>query len=283
MTKLKKLNIFPLKDDTEFEDICLSLWKRILKDPNTQLNGRRGQRQNGVDLFGRRQKTQDWIGIQCKVRTNGSLSEDDILKDVETAKKFNPKLSELVFATTAHRNANLQTFARELTDKNNKNGEFTVSVFSWDDIQLELSEESNLDICRRFYDDFFVNYEKLGIAISRIMRISIGVGRSTDTQYELLLGKTPSSDNSDSYYGLDYWKGNYFIANWNDKTMDTFPLPTFASDLEQVFRSKRDCYIISKWLTEMKSIDNLLYGDIDEHVKLISHAEYKEFLDSIRD
>lgn len=283
MTKIRNLSLLPPKHEQEFEDLCLALWKRILQDPNAQFVGRKGQGQRGVDLIGRKNGTLDWIGVQCKVRTGGILTEDDVRSDVEKAKDFNPRLSELVFATTAPRNQKLQAFARELTEENIKTGGFSVSVFAWDDIQLQLSEESNLDICHRFYDDFFINYERLGIAVSRILRVSIGVGHTADSGYELLLGKTPLPDIPDSFSGLDYWKGNYFIANWNDRSMDTFPLPTYPSDLEQVFRYKRDAYIIAKWLTEMKSIDDLIYGEDDEHIKLISKDEYQEFLDSLKD
>ena len=99
----------------------------------------------------------------------------------------------------------------------------------------------------------------------------------------MLIGKTPFPDNPDSYSGLDYWRGNYIIANWNDKTLDTFPLPPFPSDLEHVFRFKRDAHIIAKWLTSIKSIDDLIYGDDDQHVMLISEDEYREYLDSLRD
>jgi len=213
MTKLRNLKIFPLKDDEEFENLCLVLWKRLLGDPNAQLNGRRGQRQHGVDLFGRKAETLDWVGVQCKVRSDGGVTESEIISDVEKAKHFNPRLSELIFATTAPRDEKLQAFARTLTEQNLKTGSFAVHIYAWDDIQLELSEERNLDICRRFYDDFFINYENLGIAISRVLCVSIGVGHSADTGYELLVGKTPATDKPDSFYGLDYWKGNYFIAN----------------------------------------------------------------------
>lgn len=283
MTKLKKLKIFPLKNEDEFENLCLSLWKRILGDPNVQLNGRRGQRQHGVDLFGRRAETLNWIGVQCKVRNEGILTKSEIISDVEKAKHFNPRLSELVIATTAKRDEKVQALARTLTEMNIKNGSFAVHIFSWDDIQSELSEESNLDICRKFYEDFFINYEDLGIAISRILRVSIGVGHSADTSYELLLGKTPSPVIANSFYGLNYWKGNHFIANWNERTIDTFPSPTFPSDLERVFRSKRDAYIVAKWLNDTKSVDALIYGENEEHVELISKEEYHNFLVSLKD
>jgi hypothetical protein len=184
-------------------------------------------------------------------------------------------LSELVFATTAPRDEKIQEHARILTEQNARDGiGLEVSIVSWDDIQLVLSEESNLDICRRFYGDFFINYESLGIAISRVLSISIGVGRTVDTGYHLMIGKTPSPDDPNSYSGLDYWKGNYFIANWTERTMDTFPLKVFPSDLKQVFQFKRDAFIIAKWLREIKNIDDLIYGEDDDHVMLISNEEY---------
>ncbi len=282
VSKIRNLSLIPPENEHEFENLCLALWKRILRDPNFQFVGRRGQSQGGVDLIGRRDGTLNWIGIQCKVWTGGILAKNDVRKDVKNAKDFNPRLSELVFATTARRDQKLQEFARELTEENVRTGSFSVTIFAWDDIKSELSKETNLDVLRRFYRDTYIDYERLGIAISRIVRLSIGVGHTPDTGYELLIGKTPSLDNPDSYLGLDYWKGNYFIGNWNQKILDTFPLPAFPSDLEHVFPFKRDAYIIAKWLTSIKSIDDLIYGDDEEHVMLISKDEYREYLDLSR-
>jgi hypothetical protein len=283
---LRDLHVFPLEDEDVFEEFCLALWKRILNDPNAQLNGRRGQRQAGVDLFGRRNGIGEWVGVQCKVRTGGTLSESVIAKDVEGAKHFNPRLNELVFATTAKRDQVLQGFVRTLSDENIRLGYFSISVFSWDDIELELSDEKNLDICQRFYKDFFINYENMGVAIFRILRISIGVGGQPDTSYEVLIGKTPSSNREDPYYGLDYWKGIYFIANLNTLRIETFRIPVDESDFEdaQVFGTKRDAYIIAEWLNGVKSLDDdLLYGKSEEHTKLISKEEYQMFRDSLKD
>ncbi|MBI5604357.1 MAG: hypothetical protein HY879_13505 [Deltaproteobacteria bacterium] len=282
--RLRDLQVFPLKDETVFQEFCLALWKRILKDPNTQLNGRRGQRQKGVDLFGRRNRTEEWIGVQCKVRTGGVLTETDILDDVKSAKDFNPRLTELVFATTARRDEALQEFVRVQSEKYMKDGYFSVSLCSWDEIELELSKEDNIDILQRFYKDFFINYENLGIAVFRIIRISIGVGGSVDTSYELLIGRTPSSSEPGSYMGLDYWRGNYFIANLNGRKIETFSLPVHDSDFEdaQVFVTKRDAYIIAEWLNGINSFDDLLYGDSDYHIKLISEEDYEAFRKSLR-
>src|SRR5262245_4574161 len=48
------------------ETLCADLWRRIWQDENTQRNGRSGQPQNGVDVFGRPGKGSRWAGIQCK-------------------------------------------------------------------------------------------------------------------------------------------------------------------------------------------------------------------------
>lgn len=283
MSSIRNLTLSPPKDEREFEKLCLALWKRLLQDPNLQLVGRNGQDQGGVDLVGRKDGTMNWIGIQCKVRSGGKLTRKNVSDDTEKAKDFNPKLSELIFATTAPRDAKLQSFARMLTEDNLRTGAFPVNIFAWDDIEEELAKEANLDICRKFYSHFFVDYEKLGIAISRIIRVQIGVGHTPDTGYDLFIGKTPSPADPDSYSGLDYWRGNYIIGNWTERTLDTFPLPPFPSDLEQVFRFKRDAHIIAAWLKNIGSIDDLIYGDNDEHVMLISEDEYRQYLDSLRD
>jgi hypothetical protein len=287
MPNLRNLQLAPLKNEDDFENLCLALWKRILGDPNAQRNGRRGQPQRGVDLFGRRNGSLNWVGIQCKVRSTGPLSERDVLTDVTSAKAFN--LTELIFATTAPRDEGLQEYARTLTELNHDEGLFSVSISSWDDILLELSEESNLDLCHRFFEGAMINYENLGIAVSRIVRLSVGVAGVVDSTYELLLGRTPSPQTSEEdqiarYDGNNYWKGCHFIASWNDKTIDTFPIPTFTSDLEHVFKSKRDAYIIAKWLTaNAGQFTEILYGEVDEHLCEISSEEFREFVNRAGD
>ncbi len=40
-------------DPVAFESLCLHLWKEIWGDPEAKKNGRSGQPQAGVDVFGR--------------------------------------------------------------------------------------------------------------------------------------------------------------------------------------------------------------------------------------
>ena len=283
MPDLRNLQLAPLDDEERFEDLCLALWRRILNQPAAQRNGRRGQRQQGVDLFGRRDGSSAWVAIQCKVRSGGSLSDADVLNDVRSAKEFNPRLTEMVFATTARRDPGLQEYVRVLTDANLAEGYFSVSVWSWDDIREEISKEENLDLCYRFFEGAMINYENLGIAVSRLVRLTLSVAGTADSTYELLLGRTPRRDlqtgDAAGEFGLDYWRGQHFIANWSERSIDTFPVPTYTSDLEEVFRSKRDAYIVSKWLNDNhKSFTNLLYGETDNYLCDISSEELLEFI-----
>jgi hypothetical protein len=283
MPNLRNLEIPPLNDEDLFEELCLEIWKRILNDPNTARNGRRGQRQWGVDIFGRRDLTLNWVGVQSKVRNRKPLSEGDIQEDVNKAKAFNPRLSELVFATTSPRDAVLQEYARKLTAANLSEGLFSVTIRFWEDIREEIAQETNLDLCHRFYEGAMINYENLGIAVSRVIRLTVGVGGSGDSSYEILLGKAPKPDKKLSepqkYSEENYWQGHYFIANWNDKTLDTFPIPTFSTDLEHVFRSKRDAFIVAQWLTKNgKILDDLIYSDTPAYICDISDKEFKQFV-----
>lgn len=69
MCALAATQIAKFRDEQDFEDACIELWSDLLGDPNVQANGRRGQRQNGVDLFGCRDRNpHQQVGVQCKLK-----------------------------------------------------------------------------------------------------------------------------------------------------------------------------------------------------------------------
>lgn len=99
--------------------------------PNLQKNGRPGQKQKGVDIWG-----PDSIGrrvaIQCKRSVEAptlKLIEDEASK----AQGFGP-LSALWIATTADHDATLQEQVRTLSDKRVANGDFALALLFWEDI-----------------------------------------------------------------------------------------------------------------------------------------------------
>ena len=131
---VKRLQLPPPRGHEDFEDLCLDLWREILGDPGTQIHGRSGQPQAGVDIFGRSAERGGWVGISCAMAKE-SLSPRRLRQLVEQARDFNPALSELVIATTASRDVKIQAYAREITDEQQGHGSFPVVVYSWDDIE----------------------------------------------------------------------------------------------------------------------------------------------------
>jgi formylglycine-generating enzyme required for sulfatase activity len=140
----------------DFEDLCRDLWSRIWDDPNAQGNGRPGQDQDGVDVFGRPRRGRDWAGVQCKLR-RGSLSLEDVEEEVKRADAFNPRLSDFIVATTAPRDVKLQKAVREITQQRLDEGLFPVTVFAWEDVCLELS--AHADLVAKHYPGFGLGAE----------------------------------------------------------------------------------------------------------------------------
>src|SRR5688572_17813832 len=90
------------EDEALFERGMKLLWKNVLNDPNVQTYGKRGQRQDGIDLFGNRDcDANSFVGIQCKVRTKGKLDAKDVREDFAAALKKFENLTEYFVCTTA--------------------------------------------------------------------------------------------------------------------------------------------------------------------------------------
>lgn len=125
-----------------FERCNELLWRHILRDPSAQLHGRRGQRQHGVDIVGRRGGAPGQVvGIQCRLKGEGRLLEEQEVKDeVTKALRFRPLLSEYIIATTAPDDARLQRLALELSDSVSRNREIPlkVQIFGWNSLEREV-------------------------------------------------------------------------------------------------------------------------------------------------
>ncbi len=119
------------KDWDDFERKITVLAQEWLNDPHAEGNGRQGQSQAGVDIFGRR-NGKLWIGIQCKKKWETQVTEKELRAEVEKAQNFKPKLSEFILATTAPRDKNIQKIANELTEANIG---FSVHVWGWERIE----------------------------------------------------------------------------------------------------------------------------------------------------
>ncbi|MEY8213147.1 MAG: hypothetical protein RPR97_01550, partial [Colwellia sp.] len=147
MSNFHTLQISAPKDWQRFEELCSDLWEEIFDSPNAELNGRGGQAQNGIDVFGLKGATTKWFGIQCKGkdgRYGHQVTEAELKAEVEKAKTFEPALSHFILATTAENDANIQAIARKITAEHIKSGLFIVQVKSWDEIQREISNHEKI-------------------------------------------------------------------------------------------------------------------------------------------
>lgn len=113
------------------------------------MNGKSGESQHGVDIFGMDRTTGNRSGVQCKVRSKKPISMREILIEIQKAEKFLPQLRHFIIATTSDRKGSLQNEVNILSDAREEKGQFSVLLSSWDDILLMIDEYQ--DIGKRFY------------------------------------------------------------------------------------------------------------------------------------
>ena len=152
-----RVQLEPPTDWSAFEDLCWGLWKALWGDHNAQKNGRKGQTQCGVDIFGQPNSGQKWAGVQCKGKENftkQNVSKQEIQREIRKALKFKPKLNEFTIATTSPRDQSLQEFARVETERLRRSKRFRVAVCGWNDIE-DLLFELDPPIAAQFYPRIF--------------------------------------------------------------------------------------------------------------------------------
>jgi hypothetical protein len=128
----------------DFESLCKKLWGEIWECKEIKKNGRSGQSQNGVDVYGVPKGEKYYFGIQCKGKdeyTHKKLSKKEVDRELELAKKFKPTLKKFYFATTANKDAEIAEYVRFKDIENRENGLFEVHLFSWEDI-VDLIDEN---------------------------------------------------------------------------------------------------------------------------------------------
>jgi hypothetical protein len=97
-----------------------------LEDHNASENGRPGQKQQGVDIFGPDEIGRP-AGIQCK-RYKAALTLKTVTDEITNAENFKQRLSALFIATTTDHDAKLQEQVREISDKRVAEGRFAVAL-----------------------------------------------------------------------------------------------------------------------------------------------------------
>jgi hypothetical protein len=129
----------------DFESLCKKLFGEILGCPHTiKKNGRLGQPQLGVDVYGKPKGENYYWGIQCKGKdnyVNAQLTEKEIDEEIEKAKKFEPALKVFAFATTAPKDVNVERYIRLKDQQSEAGGGFEIILYSWQDL-VDLIEEN---------------------------------------------------------------------------------------------------------------------------------------------
>lgn len=133
----------------DFESLCKKLWGEIWACPEIQKNGRLGQDQSGVDIFGIPINDNSYYGIQCKGKSeyndeqysHPQFTKQEIDNEILKAKSFKPELKKLYFATTALNDSKIQTYVREKNIEHKSQNLFEVHMFCWETI-VDLIDEN---------------------------------------------------------------------------------------------------------------------------------------------
>jgi hypothetical protein len=149
-----KIQLPPPANWQDFEDLCHRLWSSIW-GTNPQKNGRQGQPQCGVDIYGMPPYKSQYTGIQCKGKNNNygtKLTINEIDTECQNATQFSPEIESFILATTSPRDKEIQKHCRALTY--NKRFPFSVESWSWDDISEEIQYRE--DIMQFAYPEYEV-------------------------------------------------------------------------------------------------------------------------------
>lgn len=117
----------------DFETRCMALGRVMINSPNVTKNGRKGQQQKGVDVWGYRDgRINHVVGIQCKLKGLGhELTEDEVRDEWKAALTFNKNLKEYFILTTAENDGKMEELARELAAELFEKEERSVEFYVW--------------------------------------------------------------------------------------------------------------------------------------------------------
>jgi len=201
----------------DFESLCKKLWGEIWNCPEIQKNGRLGQDQSGVDVFGIPFNDDSYYGIQCKGKNeyiHSQFTEKEINNEIEKAKRFDPPLKKFYLATTAVNDSKIQALIRNKNLENKSKGLFEVHLFAWETI-VDLIDEN-----KQTYD-WYVKNQNYKTKKSVILTFQNGLiemdynpkFRKTITHYNQKIVPVVDSLNANSIFGLVPERNKYFDIN----------------------------------------------------------------------
>lgn len=144
MTDFTSVAIPKPKDWQALERHCRLLFELSFSDTAVQNNGRVGQPQHGVDIFGRRDGGRGrWVGVQCKGKDadyGGEVTEVELRAEVRKTRGFVPSIEEFILVTTAPNDEKIQRAARVLEEELKTAGRrLVIQVWGWERVQQEIN------------------------------------------------------------------------------------------------------------------------------------------------
>ena len=130
------------KSEDEWEDMVLDALRVRWRDPNARRHGRRGQRQNGVDIYGRDMLKQERVGAQ--VKNSETITELVIREEISKAETFIPPLQRYFLALSGPRDSDVEERVRLLSESREATDRFPVEVLFFDDICQEICARPDL-------------------------------------------------------------------------------------------------------------------------------------------
>jgi hypothetical protein len=154
MTNLLSRAFPPPSNWQDFEWLCFDVYSRMWQTNDAQLNGRVGQPQAGVDVYGTDRVENVLVGVQCKGKDQGyenPLTKVELRDEVEKAKAFRPRLNVFILATSAPNDEATQALARELTEEHKQTGLFEVRIDGWTNLRQRVSDYPG--IVRKYFSE----------------------------------------------------------------------------------------------------------------------------------
>lgn len=191
MTTVQSRALPPPSNWQDFERLCFDLYSRFWKTSDAAFNGRSGQPQAGVDVYGTDRTEDRFTGVQCKGRDGDygrPLTKADLLAEVEKAKTFEPALEVFIVATTAPDDVALLKIARQISKAHREVGLFEVRVQGWATLKQVLTD--HLDVVEKHFPDLAPRKIDQQIAMSegRIRQDIDGVVGLQNEANQILMG-----------------------------------------------------------------------------------------------
>ncbi len=230
--------------------VC-ELFREIWQDPYAQEYGRIGQKQDGIDIIGKRKDASKHEAVQATIET--PLTEAKIEKDYESSKSLGVELNTFIIATSSKRDVNLQKYAITLSNK----GPHDCKIWFWDDLVEKLADYDH--IRKKYYPDYLI--KSIGNSSGKLIEIS-----DETTRWVLFITKLPEKH---PHYGsvllvsdlLNYKCQTYRLGDhWSRLVIDNIEQSSYQ---KCVGGNLYGAFLLSNWLNSFNSNEELF--DIDDN------------------